>query len=211
MFSGIVEELGTIHEVGARNITVGAHTVLEDTRVSDSISVSGACLTVVRVDSASFTADVMPETLRRTRLGSLAPGDRVNLERAVTPVTRLGGHFVLGHVDGIGRVVSIVSEEAATIMTIETSADIIRYVAMKGSIAVDGVSLTVARLEDSSFAVSLVPYTCEQTTLGESRSGHIVNLEVDVLARYIERLQQGQGQGQSQGLTWELLQEHGFM
>jgi len=209
MFSGIVEELGTIHEVGARNITVGAHTVLEDTSVSDSISVSGACLTVVRVDSASFTADVMPETLRRTRLGSLAPGDRVNLERAVTPVTRLGGHFVLGHVDGIGRVVSMVSEEAATIMTIETSADIIRYVAMKGSIAVDGVSLTVARLEDSSFAVSLVPYTCEQTTLGESRSGHIVNLEVDVLARYIERLHQGQGQ--SQGLTWELLQEHGFM
>jgi len=209
MFSGIVEELGTVHEVGARNITVGAHTVLEDTRVSDSISVSGACLTVVRVDSASFTADVMPETLRRTRLGSLAPGDRVNLERAVTPSTRLGGHFVLGHVDGVGRVASMVSEEAATIMTIETSADIIRYIAMKGSVAVDGVSLTVARLEDSSFAVSLVPYTCEQTTLGESRSGHIVNLEVDVLTRYIERLQQGQGQ--SQGLTWELLQEHGFM
>ncbi len=209
MFSGIVEELGTVHEVGARNITVGARTVLEGTRVSDSISVSGACLTVVRVDSASFTADVMPETLRRTRLGSLTPGDRVNLERAVTPSTRLGGHFVLGHVDGVGRVVSMVSEEAATIMTIETSADILRYVAMKGSIAVDGVSLTVARLEDSSFAVSLVPYTCEQTTLGESRSGHVVNLEVDVLARYIERLQQGQGQ--SQGLTWELLQEHGFM
>ncbi len=209
MFSGIVEELGTIHEVGARSITVGAHTVLEDTRISDSISVSGACLTVTRVDSASFTADVMPETLRRTRLGSLAPGDRVNLERAVTPSTRLGGHFVLGHVDGVGRVVSLVSEEAAIIMTIETSADIMRYVAMKGSIAVDGVSLTVARLEDSSFAVSLVPYTCEQTTLGESRPGHVLNLEVDVLARYVERLQQGQGQ--SQGLTWELLQEHGFM
>ncbi len=209
MFSGIVEELGTVHEVGARSITVGAYSVLENTRVSDSISVSGACLTVIRVDSASFTADVMPETLRRTRLGSLTPGNRVNLERAVTPGTRLGGHFVLGHVDGVGRVVSMVSEEAATIMTIETSADILRYVAMKGSIAVDGVSLTVARLEDSSFAVSLVPYTCEQTTLGESRSGHIVNLEVDVLARYIERLQQGQGQ--SQGLTWELLQEHGFM
>lgn len=209
MFSGIVEELGTIHEVGARSITVGAHTVLEDTRISDSISVSGACLTVTRVDSASFTADVMPETLRCTRLGSLTPGDRVNLERAVTPSTRLGGHFVLGHVDGVGRVVSLVSEEAAIIMTIETSADIMRYVAMKGSIAVDGVSLTVARLEDSSFAVSLVPYTCEQTTLGESRPGHVLNLEVDVLARYIERLQQGQGQ--SQGLTWELLQEHGFM
>ncbi len=209
MFSGIIEELGTVHEVGARSITVGADTVLKDTKVSDSISVSGACLTVIRVDSASFTADVMPETLRRTRLGSLTPGDRVNLERAVTPGTRLGGHFVLGHVDGVGRVVSTVSEEAATIMTIETPADIIRYVAMKGSVAVDGVSLTVTRIEDSSFAVSLVPYTCEQTTLGESRSGHIVNLEVDVLARYIERLQQGQGR--SQGLTWELLQEHGFM
>ncbi|MBE9506078.1 MAG: riboflavin synthase [Chloroflexi bacterium] len=209
MFSGIVEELGTVREVGARNITVGAHAVLEDTRVSDSISVSGACLTVIRVDAASFTADVMPETLRRTRLGSLTPGDRVNLERSVTPSTRLGGHLVLGHVDGVGRVVSMVSEESAIVMTIETSADIIRYVAMKGSIAVDGVSLTVANVDSSSFAVSLVPYTCEQTTLGEVRPGHLVNLEVDVLARYIERLQQGQGQ--SQGVTWELLQEHGFV
>jgi len=209
MFSGIVEELGTVHEVGAHNITVGARTVLEDTRVSDSISVSGACLTIVRVDAASFTADVMPETLRRTRLGSLVPGDHVNLERAVTPSTRLGGHIVLGHVDDVGRVVSMVSEESATIMTIEASADIIRYVALKGSIAIDGVSLTVARLDDSSFAVSLVPYTCEQTTLGEARPGYVVNLEVDVLARYLERLQQGQGQ--SQGLTWELLQEYGYM
>ena len=209
MFSGIVEELGTVLGVGAHNISVGAHTVLEDTRVSDSISVSGACLTVVRVDAASFTADVMPETLRRTRLGSLAPGDQVNLERAVTPSTRLGGHIVLGHVDDVGRVVSLVSEESATIMTIEASADIIRYVAMKGSVTVDGVSLTVARLDASSFAVSLVPYTCERTTLGKARAGHPVNLEVDVLARYIERLQQSQGQ--SRGLTWELLQENGFV
>ena len=211
MFSGIVEELGTVREVGAHNITVGAQTILEGTRVSDSIAVSGACLTVVRVDAASFTADVMPETLRRTRLGSLSPGDHVNLERAVTPSTRLGGHIVLGHVDDVGRVVSMVSEESATIMTIEAPADIMRYVATKGSVTVDGVSLTVAGLGESSFAVALVPYTCEQTTLGKARPGHPVNLEVDVLARYIERLQQGQAQGQSQGLTWELLQEHGFV
>ena len=209
MFSGIVEEIGTVREISAHNITVGARRVLEDTRVSDSISVSGACLTVVRVDAAVFAADMMPETLRCTRLGSLAPGDHVNLERAVTPGTRMGGHLVLGHVDGVGHVVSMVSDESATIMSIETSGDIMRYVAVKGSVAVDGVSLTVARLENSSFAVSLVSYTCEQTTLGESRPGHVVNLEVDVLARYVERLQQGQGQ--SQGVTWELLQQHGFV
>jgi len=208
MFSGIVEEVGRVRELGSHHISVAAHTVLTDTRVSDSISVSGVCLTVTGVDSESFSADVMPETLRRTNLGSLTPGDLVNLERAVTPSTRLGGHIVLGHVDGVGRVLSMVSEESAVIMMVQAPADVMRYIAVKGSVAVDGVSLTVARLMPDSFAVSLVTYTTSQTTLGLARPGRMVNLEVDVIARYIERLYGQRGEGE--GVTWELLQEHGY-
>ena len=208
MFSGIVEEVGRVRELGSHHISVAAHTVLTDTRVSDSISVSGVCLTVTGVDSDSFSADVMPETLRRTNLGGLTPGDMVNLERAVTPSTRLGGHIVLGHVDGVGRVLSMVSEESATIMTVQAPVDVMRYIAVKGSVAVDGVSLTVARLMPDSFAVSLVSYTTSQTTLGFALPGRTVNLEVDVIARYIERLYGQRGEGE--GVTWELLQEHGY-
>ena len=209
MFSGIVEEVGRVRELGSHHISVAAHSVLTDTRVSDSISVSGVCLTVTGVDSESFSADVMPETLRRTNLGSLTPGDMVNLERAVTPSTRLGGHIVLGHVDGVGRVLSMVSEESAAIMTVQAPDDVMRYIAVKGSVAVDGVSLTVARLMPDSFAVSLVSYTTSQTTLGLARPGRTVNLEVDVIARYIERLYGQRGEGE--GVTWQLLQEHGYV
>jgi len=209
MFSGIVEEVGRVRELGSHHISVAAHTVLTDTRVSDSISVSGVCLTVTRVDSESFSADVMPETLRRTNLGTLTPGDMVNLERAVTPSTRLGGHIVLGHVDGVGRVLSMVAEESAAIMTVQAPGDVMRYVAVKGSVTVDGVSLTVARLMPDSFAVSLVSYTTSQTTLGLARPGRMVNLEVDVIARYVERLYGQRGEGE--GVTWELLREHGYM
>ena len=207
MFSGIIEETGVVREIGTHSLTVEAHTILDDVRVSDSICVSGVCLTVTLVDADSFTADVMPETLRRTKLGSLVPGKRVNLERALTPSTRMGGHFVLGHVDGVGNIVSIIPEESATLISVQAPPDVIRYVALKGSVTVDGVSLTVARLEEDSFTVSLVSYTYGQTTLGEARSGDVVNLEVDVLARYIERLQQSP----ARGVTWELLQENGFM
>ena len=209
MFSGIVEEVGRVRELSSHHISVAARSVLTDTRVSDSISVSGVCLTVTGVDSESFSADVMPETLRRTNLGSLTPGDMVNLERAVTPSTRLGGHIVLGHVDGVGRVLSIVSEESAAILTVQAPGDVMRYIAVKGSVAVDGVSLTVARLMPDSFAVSLVSYTTSQTTLGLARPGRTVNLEVDVIARYIERLYGQRGEGE--GVTWQLLQEHGYV
>ena len=207
MFSGIVEEIGTVRQVGTHSLTVEAHAILDDVSVSDSICVSGVCLTVIHVNADSFTADVMPETLRRTKLGLLLAGSRVNLERAVTPTTRMGGHFVLGHVDGVGSVVSVLAEESATLMTIHAPADVTRYVAMKGSVTIDGVSLTVAKLDEDSFTVSLVAYTYGQTTLGEARPGDAVNLEVDVLARYIERLQQQP----VRGVTWELLQENGFM
>ena len=208
MFSGIVEEIGTVRELGPHHIVVEARTILSDTRVSDSIAVSGVCLTVTAVGPDSFRASVMPETLRRTNLGSLHAGDRVNLERAVTPETRLGGHIVLGHVDDTGRIVSVVPEDEALMVTVAAPAEVLRYIAMKGSVTVDGVSLTVARLDSDSFAVSLVPYTSEQTTLGLARAGRAVNLEVDVLARYIERLQQTQQD--SAGITWDFLREHGY-
>jgi riboflavin synthase len=208
MFSGIVEEIGAIRDVGSEHITIQATTILSDSRVSDSIAVSGVCLTVEEVGSGWFRASVMPETLRRTKLGSLSTGDRVNLERAVTPNTRLGGHLVLGHVDGVGRIASMESEESALLMTVQAAPDVMRFIALKGSITVDGVSLTVARLNADSFAVSLVSYTSQQTTLGSARTGDDVNLEVDVLARYIERLQQAQTEGE--GITWEFLQEHGY-
>jgi len=208
MFSGIVEEIGTVRELGPHHIVVEARTILSDTRVSDSIAVSGVCLTVTAVGPDSFRASVMPETLRRTNLGSLHAGDRVNLERAVTPETRLGGHIVLGHVADTGRIVSVVPEDEALMVTVAAPAEVLRYIAMKGSVTVDGVSLTVARLDSDSFAVSLVPYTSEQTTLGLARAGRAVNLEVDVLARYIERLQQTQQD--SAGITWDFLREHGY-
>lgn len=208
MFSGIVEEIGTIRELGSQHITVEAVAILSGTRVSDSIAVSGTCLTVAEVGANWFRASVMPETLRRTNLGSRIPGDPVNLERAVTPSSRLGGHIVLGHVDDVGRVVSVVAEDNAVIVTVAAAHDVMRYIALKGSVTVDGVSLTVAHLDPDSFAVSLVSYTSAQTTLGSARPGRTVNLEVDVLARYIERLQQTRTE--SAGITWDLLQEHGY-
>ncbi len=208
MFSGIVEEVGTVRELGSHSITVEARTILSDTRISDSIAVSGVCLTVTDTGADWFRASVMPETLRHTNLGSRVPGESVNLERAVTLSTRLGGHLVLGHVDDVGRVVSVVSEGTAVFVTVAATRDVMRYIAMKGSVTVDGVSLTVARLDPDSFAVSLVSYTCAQTTLGSAKPGRVVNLEVDVLARYIERLQQTPSEGG--GITWDLLQEHGY-
>jgi riboflavin synthase len=208
MFSGIVEEIGTIRELGSHNITVEAHVILADTRISDSIAVSGICLTVSQVGADWFRASVMPETFRCTNLGVRTAGCPVNLERAVTPSSRLGGHIVLGHVDGVGRVVSVVAEDQARMMTVGAAPDVMRYIAMKGSVTVDGVSLTVAHLAPDSFAVSLVSFTCAQTTLGTAKTGQTVNLEVDVLARYIERLQQTEARGS--GITWDMLQEHGY-
>ncbi|MBN1153000.1 MAG: riboflavin synthase [Dehalococcoidia bacterium] len=208
MFSGIVEEIGTVRELGPNHIVVEARTILSDTHVSDSIAVSGVCLTVTEVGSGLFRASVMPETLRRSKLGSLTEGARVNLERAVTPETRLGGHIVLGHVDGVGHVVSLVPEDEAVLLTVQALPEVMRYIAMKGSVTVDGASLTVAGLQSDSFTVSLVPYTSEQTTLGLVRPGDEVNLEVDVLARYIERLQQTQQE--TTGITWDFLREHGY-
>jgi riboflavin synthase len=162
--------------------------VTADAAHGDSIAVNGVCLTVTAVDGDVFCADVMKETFDRSALGSLAPGERVNLERAVTPSTRLGGHIVQGHVDGVGRILSRAADERWTDVRIELPAGLARYVVEKGSISVDGVSLTVAAVDGTSFTVSLIPTTLALTTLGHKDSGALVNLEVDVIAKYVEKL-----------------------
>ena len=192
MFTGIVEELGTVAGVedqgDAIRLTVRAATVLDDAGLGDSISVNGCCLTVATRTDDTWTADVMQETLDKTGLAGVRPGDRVNLERAVTAVKRLGGHIVQGHVDGVGEVLSRTPSEHWEVVEIALPAPLARYVVAKGSIAVDGVSLTVVDVADDRFTVSLIPETLARTTLGARRPGDRVNLEVDVLAKYVERL-----------------------
>ncbi|HEY3261053.1 MAG TPA: riboflavin synthase [Pseudonocardiaceae bacterium] len=192
MFTGIVEELGEVTEVTelthAARITVAGPLATGDARHGDSIAVNGVCLTVVEVRDGSFTADVMLETLRRSSLAGVAPGDRVNLERAAALGHRLGGHLVQGHVDGTGRVLGREPAEHWELVRISLPPELARYVVLKGSITVDGVSLTVANLTDTDFTVSLIPTTLRLTTLGVRKVGDLVNLEVDVVAKYVERL-----------------------
>jgi riboflavin synthase len=198
MFTGIVEELGTVVSLedqgDAVRLTVNGPLVTSDAGEGDSIAVNGCCLTVVTHEDGSFTADVMHETLAKTSLGAFEPGTRVNLERAVTPATRLGGHIVQGHVDGTGTVVSRTPSEHWEIVEISVPAELERYLVAKGSITVDGISLTVVDLRSSvepaetSFTVSLIPETLARTTLGFKQPGDVVNLEVDVIAKYVEKM-----------------------
>jgi riboflavin synthase len=192
MFTGIVEELGVVESLvdqgDAIRLTVRGPHVTLDAGLGDSIAVNGCCLTVAERDQETFTADVMRETLDKTSLGVLAVGDRVNLERAVTPQTRLGGHIVQGHVDGTGTVVSRTPSEHWEVVEVSLPAEIARYVVAKGSITVDGISLTVVDVRPESFTVSLIPETLARTTLGTKQPGEPVNLEVDVIAKYVERL-----------------------
>jgi riboflavin synthase len=198
MFTGIVEELGTVAALedqgDAVRLTVTGPLVTSDAATGDSIAVNGCCLTVVTSAEGSFTADVMHETLAKTSLGAFEPGTRVNLERAVTPTTRLGGHIVQGHVDGTGTVVSRNPSEHWEVVRISVPAELERYLVAKGSITVDGISLTVvdaptaAEADDKSFTVSLIPETLARTTLGFKQPGDVVNLEVDVIAKYVEKM-----------------------
>ena len=206
MFTGIVEEVGIVRETRQDRLSFNARKVLEGTKVGDSIAVNGACLTIISLENLTFSVNVMPETLRRTNLGTLHYGDRVNLERAVGVGSRLGGHFVLGHVDDTGTVMDVTIEETARIMRIEAPARLMPYVVEKGFIAVDGVSLTVVYIDDLSFVVSLVPYTLENTTLGLKARGDVVNLEVDILAKYVESLKERK----RRTLSLEFLEEYGF-
>jgi len=211
MFTGIIEEIGTVErlEVGRRPhlLIIAAQRVLEDTQPGDSINVNGACLTVTQLSPRTFTVGLMPETLRRSNLGDLPPGEGVNLERSLTPQSRLGGHFVQGHVDGVGRIVAQRPELDALWVTISAPSEVMRYLVPQAYIAVDGVSLTVVEVAESAFSVSLVAYTRAHVTLPRKRVGDKVNLEVDVLARYVDKLLHPE----REGLTLEFLAQHGFM
>jgi riboflavin synthase len=186
MFTGIVEELGELVAVGERTLTVRGELVTSDLLPGDSVAVNGVCLTAVTVNGTTFGADVIAETRRRTALGALAPGDPVNLERSATPTTRLGGHLVQGHVDGVGTILDPAPE-----LRVSLPPGLARYVVEKGSIGVDGVSLTVVRVTNEWFSVGLIPTTLKLTTLGSKRAGAPVNLEVDVIAKYVEKLLTG--------------------
>lgn len=206
MFTGIIEEIGTVKAVRPGQIGISATKVLDGTKLGDSLAVNGTCLTVTTLDVGSFSVDVMPETLRRTNLGLLRPGYKVNLERALMVGGRLGGHFVQGHIDATGRVISLLSEADAIMAKYAAPPEVMRYVVEKGFIAVDGASLTVAGFDNSSFTVSLVTYTRKHTILGSRRAGDLVNLEVDIIAKYVEQLKEKRGD-----ITMDFLAGTGFL
>jgi riboflavin synthase len=187
MFTGLVQDLGTVDSQADGRLRVRS-ALAADLALGDSVAVNGVCLTATEVDGDVFAADVMDETFRRTSLGAATPGARVNLELPLRPADRLGGHVVQGHVDGTGRIARVDHEGFSRVVWVAADPDLLRYVVPKGSIAVDGISLTVAALTDTAFSVSLIPETQERTTLGAAAPGEVVNLEVDVLAKYVERL-----------------------
>ncbi len=217
MFTGMIEETGILLEMKKGSLTIGAKKVLEDVRLGDSIAVNGVCLTVTGFDAEKFQADVMAETLRRSSLGSLRKGSRVNLERAMAAEGRFGGHIVSGHIDGTGTIKSLNREGNAVWVAIECSDSLLRYIAEKGSIAIDGISLTVATVTDSGFQVSIIPHTGAETTLLGKRPGNMVNLETDILAKYVERLMlhraetpEGMVEEKKTTIDLNFLQENGF-
>lgn len=223
MFTGIIEEVGHVSHVvsGATSgeIKIKATKVLQGTKVGDSIAVNGVCLTVTNLVSDGFTADVMPVTLRRTNLGSLKSGDIVNLERAMAADGRFGGHIVSGHIDGTGTITKYQREENAVWVTIETSTDILNRIIEKGSIAIDGISLTVASLSSKNFQVSIIPHTGEETILLKKKPGDMVNLENDVVGKYVQRFlslgysgnsNSENSTSNSSGITEEFLAKYGF-
>ncbi len=192
MFTGIVEETGTVARItrGASSavLVIRAAKVLEDANIGDSIAVNGVCLTVTSLKDGTFSADVMHETLDRSSLASLHSGSRVNLERAMPMNGRFGGHIVSGHIDGTGRIISIKKDDNAIWYTISAQPSILRYVVEKGSIAIDGISLTVARVDSTSFAISAIPHTVAVTVLADRKEGDVVNLENDIIGKYVEKL-----------------------
>lgn len=220
MFTGIIEEIGFIQQIQRTSqigaLTIAASRVLVNSNMGDSLAVSGVCLTITRVTHDCVTADISAETLRRTTLGELQVGAAVNLERPLRLNDRLGGHLVLGHVDEVGIISGWEEEGTSSLMRVSISPDTMRYVVHKGSICVDGVSLTIANLFDDSFAVSLIPHTKGVTTLGRKRVGDRVNIEVDLLGRYIERLLTRQGPAfgghpQETSIDLAFLKEHGYL
>lgn len=192
MFTGIIEEIGTVVSVSrgikAAKLTLQGNLILEDMHIGDSIAVNGVCLTVTEKASSTFIVDVMPETLRRSSLGKLSRGSEVNMERAMAANGRFGGHIVSGHIDGTGEIESFVKEDNAVWVTIKTNDKILKYIIEKGSITIDGISLTVADVDNRRFKVSLIPHTASNTTLLKKKAGDIVNLENDIVGKYIDKL-----------------------
>ena len=207
MFTGIVEEVGRVTSAQLGKLVISASEVLQGIELGGSIAVNGVCLTITSFDTSSFSVDIMLETLKRTNLGLLSVGDEVNLERPLTLEKPLGGHLVQGHVDDAGRVASVRWDGEAMLIRFEAPHEVMGYVVEKGFIAVDGVSLTVATKDASSFQVSVVDFTRKHTTLGSRRVGDLVNLEVDIIAKYVEQL----SQPRRSGITVSFLQEHGFL
>jgi riboflavin synthase len=202
MFTGIVEERGVVREIGPARLSVGCRTVTTDTTVGASVAVSGVCLTVVRRSDAHLAFDVSDETLRRTSFSRLAEGNAVNLERPLTLSSRLGGHLVQGHVDGVGEVTGVErGPDGGAWLTVRAPAELGRYMVEKGSICVDGVSLTVAARDGEAFSVALIPYTLDVTTFGTTTVGDPVNLEVDVIAKYVEALLDGGSRRERERVT----------
>ena len=218
MFTGLVAELGTVQRLARQgssyHLTVGAKKVLANLKIGDSVAVNGACLTVVRMDEGGFTADVMPETVRLTNIGSLQPGSKVNLERTLRLCDGLDGHIVSGHVEGLGTISEQRPEGIAVVVTIDTPPELLKYIIKKGSIAIDGISLTVTEVTDTSFSVSLIPHTAKETTLGFKKVGDSVNLETDILGKYVERMLTWNKQtqaGKADTLNMQTLLENGFV
>ena len=207
MFTGIVEEVGRVTSAPLGKLVIAASQVLQRMELGGSIAVNGVCLTITNFNANSFSVDVMPETLQRTDLGLLKAGDGVNLERPLALGGELGGHLVQGHIDDTGRVTSIIRGGEATIIRFEAPSEVMRYIVEKGFIAVDGISLTVVAKDTSSFQVSVVDYTRKHTTLGNQRVGDLVNMEVDIIAKYVEQL----SSAHHPGITIDFLQEHGFL
>ena len=222
MFTGIIEEIGKIEYIkrGTKSATISIHAenILDDVKVGDSVAVNGVCLTATTVNKTSFTADVMAETMRRSSLSSLTAGSLVNLERAMPMNGRFGGHIVSGHIDGTGVIDSFKREENAIWVTVNTEPKLLKYIVEKGSIAIDGVSLTVAYVDDRCFKVSLIPHTSDMTILTKKKVGDKVNLENDIVGKYVEKLMStnsddsiSKNSGKSSGLSKETLFANGFM
>jgi len=207
MFTGIIEEAGEVTSAQSGRLIITARGVLSRLEPGGSIAVNGVCLTVTNLGGSSFSVDVMPETLKRSNLGLLRAGDRVNLECPLTLSKPLGGHLVQGHIDAAGRVASVRRDGESMLMRVEAPPEVMRYIVEKGFIAVDGISLTVVAEDSSSFEVSIVDYTRQRTTLGERGVGDTVNLEIDIIAKYVEQL----SQARTSGITVDFLQEHGFL